>query len=127
MATIRRGGRRDHHLVHDVAQLAAFNSAIPTFGAGVRNRRQHENLLKPPPASTRNNASPDRLLDHWSNASMSALRSLPFLILLTGCIAKPECDSNETRNAVLQSISNDHDNALVDYAAKHSNAQEKMN
>ena len=45
----------------------------------------------------------------------------PFLILLSGCEAKPECDSSETRNAVLQTISDDHNNALVEYAAKNPN------
>jgi len=44
----------------------------------------------------------------------------PFLILLSGCEAKPECDSFETRNAVLQAISDDHNNALGKYAAKNS-------
>jgi hypothetical protein len=47
--------------------------------------------------------------------------SLPLLIFLSGCNAKPECDSFETRNAVLQSVSDDHNNALVDYAAKNPN------
>ena len=42
----------------------------------------------------------------------------PFLILLSGCEAKPECDFSETRNAVLQTVSDDHNNALVEYAAK---------
>src|ERR1700744_4466367 len=46
--------------------------------------------------------------------------SLPFLILLGGCEAKPECDSFETRNAVLQAVSADHNNALGQYAAKNS-------
>jgi hypothetical protein len=46
--------------------------------------------------------------------------SLPFLILLGGCEAKPECDSFETRNAVLQAVSDDHNNALGRYAAKNS-------
>jgi hypothetical protein len=46
--------------------------------------------------------------------------SFPFLILLSGCDAKPECDSFETRNAVLQAVSDDHNNALVKYAAKNS-------
>jgi hypothetical protein len=45
----------------------------------------------------------------------------PFLILV-GCDAKPECNSFETRNAVLKTISEDHRNALVEYAAKGSNA-----
>ena len=46
--------------------------------------------------------------------------SFPFLIFLSGCDAKPECDSFETRNAVLQTVSDDHNNALVKYAAKNS-------
>jgi hypothetical protein len=47
--------------------------------------------------------------------------SFPFLVLLSGCDAKPECDSVETRNAVLQTVSDDHNNALVEYAAKNPN------
>jgi len=35
------------------------------------------------------------------------LWSFPFLIFLSGCDAKPECDSFETRNAVLLTVSND--------------------
>ena len=46
--------------------------------------------------------------------------SFPFLIFLSGCEAKPECDSFETRNAVLQTVSDDHNNGLVKYAAKNS-------
>ena len=46
--------------------------------------------------------------------------SFPFLIFLSGCEAKPECDSTETRNAVLQTVSDDHNNALVQFAAKNS-------
>ncbi len=45
----------------------------------------------------------------------------PFLFVLSGCEAKPECDTFETRNAVLQTVSNDHKNPLVEYAAKSSN------
>jgi hypothetical protein len=47
--------------------------------------------------------------------------SLPFVIVLSGCGVKPECDSFETRNAVLQTVSNDHNNALAVYAAKNPN------
>ena len=47
--------------------------------------------------------------------------SFPFLVLLSGCDAKPECDSVETRSAVLQTVSDDHNNALVEYAAKNPN------
>jgi hypothetical protein len=46
--------------------------------------------------------------------------SFPFVILLAGCDAKPECDSFETRKAVLQTVSDDHNNALIKYAAKNS-------
>lgn len=47
--------------------------------------------------------------------------NFPFLVLLSGCDAKPECDFVETRNAVLQTVSDDHNNALVEYAAKNPN------
>jgi hypothetical protein len=47
--------------------------------------------------------------------------SFPFLIFLSGCDAKPECESFETRNAVLKTVSDDHNNALIEYAAKNSN------
>lgn len=43
------------------------------------------------------------------------------MIFLGGCDARPECDSVETRNAVLQIVSDDHKNALAQYAAKNSN------
>jgi hypothetical protein len=46
--------------------------------------------------------------------------SFPFLVFLGSCSAKPECDSPETRNAVLQTVSDDHNNPLVKYAAKNS-------
>jgi hypothetical protein len=50
-----------------------------------------------------------------------AFSILPIVILLGGCEAKPECDSFETRTAVLHAVSDDHKNALGDYAAKNSN------
>lgn len=43
-----------------------------------------------------------------------------FLALLGGCSAKPECDSFETRDAVLKSVSDDHNNALGKFAAKRA-------
>jgi hypothetical protein len=46
--------------------------------------------------------------------------SFPFLILLGGCAAKPECDSIETRSAVLNLVSGDHANPLIAYAARNS-------
>jgi hypothetical protein len=53
--------------------------------------------------------------------STDSLWCFPFLFVLSGCEAKPECDTFETRNAVLQTVSNDHKNPLVEYAAKSSN------
>jgi hypothetical protein len=49
------------------------------------------------------------------------LLSLPCLVFLSACGAKPECDSFETRNAVLQTISDNHRDPLATYAAKNSN------
>jgi hypothetical protein len=45
---------------------------------------------------------------------------VPIAILLSGCDAKPQCDSFETRDAVLHAVSDDHNNALGNYAAKNS-------
>ncbi|MBR1237896.1 MULTISPECIES: hypothetical protein [unclassified Bradyrhizobium] len=47
---------------------------------------------------------------------------LPFLVVSSGCIAAPECDSIETRKAVLQFVLGDGNNPLVTYAAKNSTA-----
>ena len=59
---------------------------------------------------------------HFSRRSLT-LCNLPFLIFLSGCGAsKPECDSIETRNAVLQIVSNDYNNPLARYAAENPNA-----
>ncbi len=59
---------------------------------------------------------------YFSRRSLT-LSNLPFLIFLSGCGAsKPECDSIETRNAVLQIVSSDHNNPLARYAAENSNA-----
>jgi hypothetical protein len=59
---------------------------------------------------------------------MPYFRKLPIVfwsfllpIFLGGCDAKPECDSLETRNAVLQTVTDDHNNPLVKYAAQNSN------
>ena len=48
------------------------------------------------------------------------LFGFPFLMFLGGCDAKPECDSIETRGAVLNIVSGDHRNPLGAYAAKNS-------
>lgn len=51
----------------------------------------------------------------------SALLAVPVLILLTGCGGpEPECDTIETRQAVLQSVSDDHNNPLVAFAERDS-------
>jgi hypothetical protein len=50
----------------------------------------------------------------------SILWTVPFVFLLGGCEAKPECDSTETRSAVLEAVENDHKNALGEYAANNS-------
>jgi hypothetical protein len=65
---------------------------------------------------------------HFRERSMVS-GSFPFLIFLFlfflgGCGVKPECDSFETRKAVLQIVSDDHNNALVTYAAKNSSGVE---
>ncbi|WP_139864144.1 hypothetical protein [Bradyrhizobium ivorense] len=58
---------------------------------------------------------PDRSLAVWCFA---------FLLLLSACGEnKLECDSIDTRNAVLQRVADDHRNPLVNYAAKESTAK----
>jgi exosome complex RNA-binding protein Csl4 len=51
-----------------------------------------------------------------------SLACVAFLFVSSGCIAAPECDSIETRKAVLQFVSGDGNNPLVTYAAKNSTA-----
>jgi FKBP-type peptidyl-prolyl cis-trans isomerase len=49
------------------------------------------------------------------------------LLLLSGCGGtEPECDSLDTRNSVIKVVSDDSNNALVNYAAKNSSAVEAM-
>jgi hypothetical protein len=48
--------------------------------------------------------------------------SVSFLCVSSGCIAAPECDTIETRKAVLDFVSADGNNPLVTYAAKNSTA-----
>ena len=51
----------------------------------------------------------------------SALWTLPILLLLTGCgDAEPECDTIETRQAVLQAVSADQNNPLGAFAERDS-------
>jgi hypothetical protein len=83
-----------------------------------------------------NNASSDWLpsvLNHAEACGMPYLydRSLvvwsfPFLIFLSGCSDKLECDSIETRKAVLQMVADDHRNPLANYAAKNPTAKANL-
>jgi hypothetical protein len=51
------------------------------------------------------------------------LWSLSVLLFLSGCGgAELECDSSDTRNSVLKIVSDDSNNALVNYAARYSSA-----
>jgi hypothetical protein len=52
--------------------------------------------------------------------------SFSVLIFLSGCGPKVECDSPETRNAMLKIVSDDHNNALATYAAKNSNVAKEV-
>jgi hypothetical protein len=67
-----------------------------------------------------NHARQDQTLMPYFRKRAIVFWGFPFLIFLGGCDAKPECDSFETRNAVLQTVSDDHNNALIKYAAKNS-------
>jgi len=58
-------------------------------------------------------------MPHFFKRSI-AFWSCSFLIFLSGCSAKPECESFETRDAVLKAVSNDHNNSLGRYAAENS-------
>ncbi|MGY8685756.1 hypothetical protein Q2941_49880 [Bradyrhizobium sp. UFLA05-153] len=52
---------------------------------------------------------------------------LPALLLLSGCGGTtPECDSFDTRNTVVKIVSDNSDNALVNYAVKNSSAVAAM-
>lgn len=53
----------------------------------------------------------------------AVLWCLPVFLLLSGCGgAELECDSSDARNSVIKIVSDDSNNALVNYAAKHSKA-----
>src|SRR5450756_1048064 len=53
----------------------------------------------------------------------SVLGCLSVLLLLSGCGgAEPECDSLDTRNSVVKIVSDDNNNALVNYAVNNSDA-----
>jgi hypothetical protein len=53
----------------------------------------------------------------------AALWCAPVLLLLTGCgAAKPDCNAQEVRDAVTSAVSNNSNNALVNYAIRTSDA-----
>jgi hypothetical protein len=49
----------------------------------------------------------------------------PIMLLLGSCAPKVECDSPETRSAVLATVSNDHSNALGEFAARNSDVSKE--
>jgi len=59
------------------------------------------------------------MMARWRESSLLPC-CLGSLLLLGGCDSKVECDSIQTREAVLQFISNDSNNPLVDYAERNS-------
>ena len=51
---------------------------------------------------------------------------VPVLLLLSGCGGTdPDCNSADTRDSVIKTVSGDSNNALVDYAVKNSDALKK--
>jgi hypothetical protein len=59
----------------------------------------------------------------WSNGrSLGFQARLLFHRHLGGCDAGPECDSIETRSAVLKLVSDDHSKPLATFAARNSDA-----
>ncbi len=57
----------------------------------------------------------------------TVLGCLSVLVLLSGCgEATPECNSLETRNTVVKIVSDDSNNALVNYAVKNSSTVAAM-
>jgi hypothetical protein len=57
----------------------------------------------------------------------TVLGCCPALLLLSGCgEAPPECGSLDARNTVVKVISDDSNNALVDYAARNSSVVAAM-
>jgi hypothetical protein len=55
-----------------------------------------------------------------------SLLSVLLVLFLSGCNVTPECDSSETRSAVLKIVSDDHRNPLFDYAARNSTAKPNL-
>jgi hypothetical protein len=63
----------------------------------------------------------------YSKKQPLALWWFSVLLLLNGCGgAEPECDSLDTHNSVVKIISDDSNNALVNYAVKNSSSVAAM-
>lgn len=60
-------------------------------------------------------------MSHFRERSL-VLAGFPFLLFLSGCNAKPECESIKTRSALLSIVSNDSSNSLFAYAARNATA-----
>lgn len=79
-----------------------------------------------PPSSSmdRNNKAPGfPMSDIRVPSRLLSSLSLSFLVALSGCGNPLECDSIETRKAVLQSIADDHRNPLINYAVREATAK----
>jgi hypothetical protein len=62
-----------------------------------------------------------------AKAHFPVLGCFSVLLTLSGCGgAELECDSPQARDSVVKTIADDHNNALVNYAAKSSNAVAAM-
>jgi hypothetical protein len=62
-----------------------------------------------------------------AKAHFPVLGCFSVLLTLSGCGgAELECDSPQARNSVVKTIADDRNNALVNYAAKNSNAVAAM-
>jgi hypothetical protein len=59
----------------------------------------------------------------FNNQKLLLIFHVALLALLGGCETKPECDSIETRTAVLQAINDDHRNPLGNFAAEKNTAK----
>ena len=95
---------------HDPADLTESEAATPWAAAAPIHITDSGQL------SVREDAVGKRQEVFWS---------LPILLLLIGCgRTAPECDTLDTRDAVVKIVSGDSNNALAKYAAKNSSAVE---
>ena len=126
------GGLRQPIRFSVARQINLTGREIPRVASRYLRLLQESLIASTADDLTWNNAPSNRLPTRLSHVkacgtSMSYFRkrsivfwSFPFIIFLSGCSAKPECDSFETRDAVLKTVSDDHNNALGKYAAKNS-------